>query len=260
VKNTTNNVTHRVIGIFTGRNKRRPTARRVIEQHGSELIKSIAVCREPVTSAVEKTMNLISLGGLNKAKNDLQHGKLLHLYMHITTDKGTSIINEKNEVIGIEVKSIGSKSDREVKQVPLHASLTVSDFIENNPKYMGDRFPYSANVNNCQNYIDSCLSANHLNDSDLKKFVLQDSEQIFKHMPSYMSRMANKISGLASHIDVLKDGMGRKRKVIKLKSKIGGRKKVVKRKMIGGLLKEGAVRTNAPWKATNIQSANYNQK
>jgi hypothetical protein len=63
-----NNVAQRVIGIFTGRNKRRPTARRVIKQHGSELIKSIAVCREPVTSAVEKTMNLISLGGLNKAE------------------------------------------------------------------------------------------------------------------------------------------------------------------------------------------------
>ena len=63
---------------------------------------------------------------------------------------------------------------------------------------MGDKFlSYSASSNNCQNYIDACLSGNQLNTPELKKFVMQDSDKIFKHLPSWLRPFSDKLTGLA---------------------------------------------------------------
>jgi hypothetical protein len=213
------NATNRVKGFFTGRDKLRPTARRVMEQHGNEEISSITVCREPIMKGVEKFMNVVSVGGINRAKQDLQYDDLFHLYMFIKTKNGTSIRNEKNEVINIEVKQMDSNPKRETREITVNKPLTLNEFIENTSKYMGDKFlSYSASSNNCQNYIDACLSGNQLNTPELKKFVMQDSDKIFKHLPSWLRPFSDKLTGLAGRIDVLKNGMGRKRRI----KKIGG--------------------------------------
>ncbi len=209
-----NNVKDRVTGFFTGRDKLRPTARRVLEQHGNEEIRSIVVCREPVVSAVEKALNVISLGALNRAKQDLQYDRLFHLYMFITTDKGTSIIVQKNEVIDIRVARKEPNSKREEMSVPVTHKMTVNQLIENTAKLMGSNFlTYSSHQNNCQHFIDSVLTANHLNSPTLKKFVLQDTQELFKKMPSYLKPLSDAVTGLAGRIDVVKNGKGRKKRV-----------------------------------------------
>ena len=233
IKSAITNVKDRIVHTFTGRDKLAPTARKLLENHGNEKVISLTICREPIVPMVEKVMNFISLGKLNDAKNDLQYDRLFHLYCFVKTDKGTEARLEKNEIIGLQEKSMGTNSKRETMNIPITNDLTLNELMENTKKYMGDKFlSYSASENNCQHFIDGVLSGNHLNNSDIKKFVLQDSASIFKHLPSFMKGFSDKITGLAGKLDVLKHGYGKKKKLLIKKKSIKSKKSIKKRRII----------------------------
>ncbi len=101
-----------------------------MEQHGNEEISSITVCREPIMKGVEKFMHVVSVGGINRAKQDLQYDDLFHLCMFIKTKNRTSIRNEKNEVINIEVKQMDSNPKRETREITVNKPLTLNELLK----------------------------------------------------------------------------------------------------------------------------------
>ncbi len=196
------NIINRVKTTFTGRDQLPPTARKVVEQHGNEKITSIVVHREPIMSVINKMINLLSFG---KQEFDT----LFHLYMIVTTDKGTHIRVEKNHVISITTNIKASHKDDQDLNIPVTKAVTLVELLEKTKQFMGSNFLlYSSKNNNCQHFVDSILSANGLNSSSAKKFVNQDPEQIFKSLPKGMSSLMDKVTGLASHGDVLLSGVG----------------------------------------------------
>lgn len=213
IKNTARNIKDRVVQTITGRTRLPPKARNTLANHGTETISSMYICRAPVVSLVEKAMNLLSLGRLSAAKADLNYDKLFHLFMYVITDNGTSIILQKNEVIDISAKAKSADAQREDVKVDLGGKkITLSELVENTSKLMGPKFlKYSASENNCQNFVNSILTANQLNNSTLKNFVMQDTTTIFSKMPGYMKGITDKITGLAAKADVAINGAGKKK-------------------------------------------------
>ena len=200
-----NNIINRVKTAFTGRDNLQPVARKVLEQYGDERITNIVVHREPIISAINKIINILSLGRQ-------EFDTLFHLYMVVTTDKGTKILIEKNHVINITTDVRPPKKGDETLSIPVSKNVTLNQLMEATKKYMGSNFlRYSAREANCQDMINSILTANGLNSETAKKFILQTPEQIFKHLPKGTSGVMDKITGLASKADVLLHGVGKKK-------------------------------------------------
>lgn len=208
-----NNIINRVKTTFTGRDQLPPTARKVIEQHGNEKIVNIVVHREPIMSVINKMINLLSFGK--------QHfDTLFHLYTIITTDKGTNILLEKNHVISITTNIKQAHKNDQTFNIPVNKSITLTELLYKTKEYMGTNFlRYSAESANCQNFIDSILTANGLNSANAKKFINQDPEKIFASLPHGISSLMDKVTNLASHGDVLVNGAGKKKRKYVLKSK-----------------------------------------
>jgi hypothetical protein len=205
IKNVASSVANRIKTTFTGRNTLQPIARRVMEQHGDERIVNVVLHREPIQSAINKIINVLSFG--NQA-----YDTLFHLYMIVTTDKGTRIMIQKNAVIDITTSIKSPHANDETFNVVVDKNITLNELMEKTKNYMGGNFlRYSAQGANCQNFIDSILTANNINSSSAKHFVNQDAKKIFSRLPGGFSKFADAMTGIASKADVMLNGVGRRK-------------------------------------------------
>jgi hypothetical protein len=70
---------------------------------------------------------------------------------------------------------------------------------------MGSKFlTYSANNNNCQDFIVSIMRANKIGSADDIKFVKQDTKFLFKNLP-YLRKFSNTLTTIGGRVDVLKN-------------------------------------------------------
>ena len=77
--------------------------------------------------------------------------------------------------------------------------------IEKTKKLMGSKFlTYSANNNNCQDFIVSIMRANKIGSMDDIKFVKQDTKFLFKNLP-YLRKFSNTVTTIGARVDVLKN-------------------------------------------------------
>ena len=88
--------------------------RDVLEQYGNEPIKSIKVCRNPVSSAVQSAMNVVSLWAFKKRLERSPHDELYHLFALITLEDGTVLTVDKQAQITIKVGNKAYKDSIDV--------------------------------------------------------------------------------------------------------------------------------------------------
>lgn len=197
----------RIKTFFTGRKTLPPNARKVMEKYGDERIVNIVIHRKPLQYGISKVIKLLSLG---KPAYDT----LFHLYMIITTDKGTRIQIEKIHVINITTSITPNGKINEFMDIPVNKNITLNQLMENTKNYMGYKYLiYSAENANCQQFINSILTSNGLNNEFASKFINQDSKEIFSKLPKGLSTVLDYISEFLQRADVLVHGKGRKKAV-----------------------------------------------
>ena len=213
IKNIVSKTAGRVVGTFTGRNQLPPSARKVLENHGNEIISAITVYREPLQSLLNKAMSVITVGQIDKVKKDLNYDDLFHLFLVAFTQKGTKILIEKNHVINISLTQKAESEKREEIHIPINKPITINELLEKTKERMGSNFLiYSASTYNCQNFIMNILEANGLETPESRKFIMQDTEQVFKGLPTIFKKGSDFITNLASHGDVLLNGLGKRKR------------------------------------------------
>lgn len=211
-KNVVNQVKERVKTVFTGITKMNPICRKILEQYGNDPIKSITICREPIQSGVSKALNMISLGTFNKAKANLDYKDFFHLFLIVET-ANTKIRVQKNEVIDMTT-NLGSHPKREMMPVDISGkALTLNEMMANTEKHMGATFlTYNAKTNNCQVFVRAMLMSNGIYSATINKFVMQDTETLFKSMPSFVEKLGKVATDLGAKVNVLRNGAGKKTK------------------------------------------------
>ena len=70
------------------------------------------VCRKPILGVVQKLMNVVSLGDLNKKMKEANIDKLRHLYVILNID-GKDYMFEKDEVIKVQPYQAIARSGQE---------------------------------------------------------------------------------------------------------------------------------------------------
>jgi hypothetical protein len=170
--------------------------KRFLKSHGNEIITNIIIERQQISSIIPTVLNWISNGTFNSNVRDLGYDKLFHLSINITTNKGTFFKLEKNEQIQFNKISKNQNNSEYIEcQTPINT--TVLDFIENGRKFAGDDnfFIYSSRDRNCQRFILDLLNGNNLLTPDIKNFIYQDAEGLFKNTGN-LSRIVNTTTDL----------------------------------------------------------------
>ena len=175
-------------------------------------IKSLVICREPISSSLNGLLNIVSLGGWNKAKKELGYDKLFHLYFIINGN----LKLERNHVVTMGPSSLKSDAERMYVNLPPGKTITIGELLQNTAKLVGpDLQRYDASSRNCQEFIIQVLRANGLLHDAYKTFVLQDVESIFKKVPKYVHWLGQLATDSANKLEELRgNGRGYKPKEV----------------------------------------------
>jgi hypothetical protein len=164
-------------------------------------IKSLIICREPISNAINGLLNIVSLGGWNRAKKELGYDKLFHLYFIINGN----LKLERNHVVTMGPSSLKSNAERMYVNLPPGKPITIGELLQKTAQLVGpDLQRYDPSSRNCQEFIIQVLRANGLLNDTYKAFVLQDIESIFKKVPKYVHWIGQLTTDAANKLEELR--------------------------------------------------------
>jgi hypothetical protein len=175
--------------------------RDVLSQYGDQQIKSIKVCRIPVSSAVQSAMNVVSLGAFKKRLERSPHDELYHLFALITLEDGTVLTLDKQAQITLKVGNKAYKDSVDVSP----PFTTLNEMLDKTKAHMGNDafFGYNANGNNCQNFLFKFLMTSGKATPEIRTFILQDVKSLFDDNLEYFSKF---VTDLGSKISTIQYG------------------------------------------------------
>jgi len=165
---------------------------------GDEKVTKLTLYRYPIS--LSKFAKFI--GALRNTPFD----ELLHLGL-VINDK---YLTEKDAVLTFERGGV-PKQSTDTLDVPVGLKeFTINEMIDRTRNRMGkERFStYKALSWNCQDYLKNMLDANGLSTAETTKFILQDTTQIIKNLPSYADAISNFYTGAKAIINRQIQGEG----------------------------------------------------
>ena len=172
--------------------------REVLSRYGDEPIKSIKVCRSPVSSAVQNAMNVVSLGAFKKRLERSPHDDIFHMFALITLEDGTVLCLDKQAQITLKVGAKPYKDSINVSP----PFTTLNEMLDKTKEHMGNDafFGYNANGNNCQNFLFKFLMTSGKATPEIRKFILQDAKSLFDDNLEYFSKFVTDLGSKVSTI------------------------------------------------------------
>jgi len=192
--------------ILTGRDDYPVKVIKILKQYGNEPIVGFSLKRTPVSKLLVNALSVSSKGEFKERLKNSEYDQLFHLYLETTLQSGKKILVEKNEVINMVPSS--KRPDEEIRVINKSPNgLTLNVMMEKTKKAMGANFfKYSANNNNCQDFIVKIMKSNKIGNSEDIKFVKQDTKFLFENMPN-IRKASNTLTTIGARVDVLKNIM-----------------------------------------------------
>lgn len=205
-----------VMNVFRGKAPRLdlpPPVRRLLEAYGNRPIVRMFVRRDPIESAINTALNVISMGSWNSLKQKYGYDTFYHLQLEVivrvsdTDDTNARFVLQKNEVI--DVSPAKPRTDKtEMVEVPMAGGHTMNSLLSNAKQTMGEKFYYyDAFHNNCQDFVGALLVGSGLLGPDIAGFIKQPVDQLVKEI-SFTDRVARGITDLGGIVDVGLQGKG----------------------------------------------------
>ena len=188
----------RTVGVYP------PSVRRLLKSNGNDPITSVKVVRTPINKAVKAILNVVSLGAYEKAVKESGYEKMLHLALFINDtfqlDKQSVVVLKKGNPISKDSEVM------DVKSIP--SDITLQSLLDKTKSSMGDdKFSnYDAHTNNCQDFVIAVLQSNDMLNDDLKSFIKQDADAVFKNIPKFSEKIAKVITDVGAVADKLVEG------------------------------------------------------
>jgi hypothetical protein len=186
------------------RNTGSPAVRGWLEKHGQKEIRKIWVCKKPIYSMIEKIGNWLSRGKLRENMDKLGYESMMHLFMIVELEDGTSVKIEKNHVV--EIKNSRDKG-KQFMDAPVKSGRTVQGQLDSAEKRVGaDKlWKYHLVDANCQWFVLWFLE--DMITSEIHEFVKQDAASSLKDM-GLLAKAATVITDIAGAADVALQGAG----------------------------------------------------
>lgn len=185
-------------------------SQKTINEYGDWKIMKLNIYRKPIASALEKVLNLLSLGTFTKAKEE-DYDKLFHLGLFCVLNDGSgnfvNVLAEKNATIEITRTTFDIKQYGETQPIHIRNPIKLIDLLDGGQKMLGNKyFIYDPFESNCQMFVRALLQGSNLYSSEANKFVFQSVDNIVKALPSYVPKVARTITDLGAIADNLFGG------------------------------------------------------
>jgi hypothetical protein len=197
-----------------------PDVRTALSEMGAQPIKAMFVCRTPVEKYVQTMINFVSMGKFSELKGKMPYDDLYHVFLVFSTPVGMYLL-EKNEVIVLKPYTSSEENKRKSTTgygsmvVPVLREDTLLNILNRARSIMGENnfFTYNAFSNNCQNFLNSIMSAaGQLGDvsytTAIQQFVFQPVEQLAQNLSSFTKTFAQTTTNLAHRVNILLKGRG----------------------------------------------------
>jgi hypothetical protein len=182
-----------------------PSLKRVLNDHGEEVITKLTLRRNPVSSLITGAMNAVSGGTFYDNLKNQPYDKLFHLGLVVSTDN-TNFVLEKIERVNVSY-SISKPQGLEELSVSVPSGLTVRNLIDNTLNKMGKNkfLDYDGYNNNCQDFMMNVLQSNKVSNEENTKFVKQNTQVLFKDS-SLLQKVSKKLTDIGASANVLMKG------------------------------------------------------
>ena len=195
-----------ILDYFKPREGYNNTCKKTLAEYGGSPIVSITLSRAPISGFITKALDAVSFGSFTKLQAKFGFDKLFHLSMVADIEHNgerKKVIIEKNAVINISAK-FKAEPNASYKPVPMKGSINLSTLMEKTQKAMGSQyFIYNAFQNNCQNFINTILSANGLLTPELHNWLFQSIDNLADELPGYAKTIANAVTHTGAVVDKL---------------------------------------------------------
>jgi hypothetical protein len=193
--------------LLQGRSDYPQDQKNIISQYGQNTIKSIQIGRTPLSTLLNTTFNVLTLGVFKKRLKNEPYDKLYHLFILILLDNNKTILLEKNAAINMKVnpqQPPPTTTYMDVNQVP--SSITFGSLLSNTQKLMGDKYwIYDGLKNNCQDFIISIFKANSILTPSIQDFVKQNVSKLFENLNNTRKFM-NTFTKIGEKVDIISKG------------------------------------------------------
>lgn len=173
--------------------------RNTLRDYGDATISKVEINRQPIGSAAEWLMKLVTAGKWAEIRKN--YDKIYHLYMCLTTSKGKLML-EKNQtpILYPGCPARGKDNESIVVDVP---NITVNEWVKTAIEKVGlpTYTRYSGLKENCQAFTRLHMQANDLLTPDIDKFVYQDTQELIENTPSFSQRLGNLVTDVAGYAD-----------------------------------------------------------
>ena len=175
-----------------------------MNKYGEYKIVGARIRRQPISFAIDKILNLISLGNFASAKKKLNYPDMFHLGILLTLELDGK---PKKEVVLEKLErphfSESWTDDKQVEYltVSIPKSVTLNEFVQNTIKKIGiHSFTQYGGFRgiNCQNFIMDLLNANNSLTAESKKFIYQPIEELIKKQPFWVDKIAQGVTDLSA--------------------------------------------------------------
>jgi hypothetical protein len=194
-----------------------PKIRKFIETHGEHQIVATSVGRTPLTSTIEKVLNVLTLGNLRKRMAALNIDKLRHLYVILElkgpaslstrTQATSTFMFEKDEVIKVS-KYTPRKAQEMMELGEPELNLSVRELFETLLAEDPTINIYDSIRANCQGFVAHVLKILGLWHGTVIPFVKQDTNQL---LSPFVQKINAAATNAARNINVLIEGAGEDR-------------------------------------------------
>lgn len=193
-----------------------------LQREGNKEIKQIQVGRTPVVGGVQKALNVLSLGGYDRAKKKLKYDDVYHNFLVVTLSDGSRYRIEKNHVVEAKPYKPSKKKGFEpmLHDLPVTSGLQLQSLIQkaedNNSKF----WRYDPATNNCQVFVNEIVKKNNLEPTDeetAKILKPQEGKTLIQSLPTPLQAVPKLVTDIAAvgdrviHGDGVKGGRKRKR-------------------------------------------------
>ena len=176
-----------------------PKVKEILRKFRKQRVVGIKILRRPVQQYVKFAVDHIL--DMQEEIEMKGYDNVFHLAMEYELDDGTRILNEKNDVINMEVNT-EKKFNKQITLNVTNKKLSILNYQNRAMKNVGNYnfFTYDPSNNNCQVYIDNILKTNGLKSAETDEFILQDIKL------GEGNKYARALTDLGAYSDVLING------------------------------------------------------
>jgi hypothetical protein len=128
--------------------------------------------------------------------------------MDLTFSDNTRLAVEKNEVINMYPNPKKLKEGEQRDVIFRESDLTLNKLLAGGQNIQKDKwFRYSANNNNCQDFILAIMNGSNIGNEQDRQFVKQDTSSLFKD-DSFLRKFSNTVTDIGSKVNEITMGAG----------------------------------------------------